>query len=108
MYSEVSPIRSGRSAGRIAPTRFELGDGKLDFIETHLTTARFAGCATRSAALRTEIAEKDQRLVLTTLRFACLAADQKTEDAVTTGRELAKDLSGLDKIHWAFDGVKHS
>ena len=100
---EINAKRSGRGDG----LQFEGDDNILDFIETDLTTARFAGCVTFSAALRNSISGKDQRLVLTSLRFACLAADQKTEDAVTAGRELAKDLSGLDKIHWTFDGVKH-
>ncbi len=87
--------------------RVELGFGGLDFIEKHLTTARFEGCATRAAALRSEISEKDQRLVLTALRFACLAADQKTEDARAAGHQLVKDISGLEKMHWTFRGVKH-
>lgn len=29
--------------------RVELGDGELEFIEKHLTTARFGGCAIRGA-----------------------------------------------------------
>jgi tetratricopeptide (TPR) repeat protein len=87
--------------------RVELGNGELDFIEKHLTTARFEGCATRGAALRIAISEKEPRVVLTALRFACLVADQKTEDAGAAGRQLAKDISGLEKVHRTFRGVKH-
>ena len=87
--------------------RVELGDGELPFIETHLTTARFGGCATRAAALRTETSEKNRQIMLTALRFACLAADQKTADALAAGRQLLKDIPGLGKIDWSFGGVKH-
>jgi hypothetical protein len=87
--------------------RVELGDGKLEFIESHLTTARFEGCATRAAALRTDILQKDQRIVLTALRFACLAADHKAEDARVAGYQLVKDISGLEKVRWVFSGTKH-
>jgi tetratricopeptide (TPR) repeat protein len=85
----------------------ELGDGELPFIEKHLTTAHFEGCAARATALRAQFSEKNERLVLTALRFACLAADQKTEDARAAGRQLVKDISGLEKVGWTFTGVEH-
>jgi tetratricopeptide (TPR) repeat protein len=87
--------------------RVDLGDGELDFIEKHLTTARFESCATRAAALRTDILEKDQQIVLMALRFACLAANEKTEDARAVGYELVKNVFALKQVHWTFRGVKH-
>jgi hypothetical protein len=87
--------------------RVELGTGELEFVESHLTTARFEGCATRAALLLTDTSWKDHRIVLTALRFACLAADQKAEDARVAGHQLVTDISGLEKVRWVFSGTKH-
>ncbi|MBZ5624074.1 MAG: tetratricopeptide repeat protein, partial [Acidobacteriia bacterium] len=87
--------------------RVELGEGELDFIEKHLTTARFDACATRASALEPEISESDQRQVLTALRFACLSAAQKIADARAAGRQLRQQTAGLDKVRWTFTGTKH-
>jgi hypothetical protein len=48
----------------------------------------------------------DQRIVLTALRFACLAANQKAENARVAGRQLVKDISDLEKVRWTFNGTK--
>jgi hypothetical protein len=61
----------------------------------------------RAWQLGTKTSEKGQRLLLTALRFACLAANQKAEDARAVGGELAKDISGLKKVRWSFRGVEH-
>jgi tetratricopeptide (TPR) repeat protein len=87
--------------------RVELGNGEPDFVEKHLTTARFEGCASRAAALDPKIEEKDIRVGLMALQFACLAANQKTEDARDAGSALAREIPGLEKTNWSFSGVKH-
>jgi hypothetical protein len=51
--------------------------------------------------------ENNRRVVLASLRFACLAADQRVEDARAAGSQLAKALSGLQKVGWTFAGVRH-
>jgi hypothetical protein len=94
-------------AFELGAMRIKLGDGELDFVEEHMTTARFDICATRAAVLQDKISEKDQRLMLTALRFACLAGAQKTEDARTAGRELRKGMVGLEKVRGTFSGDKH-
>jgi hypothetical protein len=87
--------------------RVQLGDGELDFVEKHLTTARFEACATRANSLQNKIPEKDLRVGLSALRLACLAAGQKTEDARTAASQLREELAGLEKSRWIFGGTKH-
>jgi tetratricopeptide (TPR) repeat protein len=87
--------------------RLELGDGKFDFIEVNLTTARFEDCASRAATAEREIKDSSQRLVMTALRFACLAAGGKKEEGREVWRQLVNDLSALGQIRWTFRGVKH-
>jgi hypothetical protein len=87
--------------------RVALGEGELHFVQNHLTTARFDACATRAAALESKISEQDQHQVLTALRFACLSAEQRPEDARAAGRQLRQQIAGLDKVHWTFSGTEH-
>lgn len=86
--------------------RVKLGTGGFDFVEKHLTTSQFAGCADRAAVLE-EATSKRLRLVMSTFEFACLAADHKHDAAMTVGRRLRRDVVGLEKVGWTFTGTRH-
>jgi hypothetical protein len=45
--------------------------------------------------------------VLTTLRFACLSGGQRTAESLAAGRDLQKEIAGLQKLNWSFSGTKH-
>jgi hypothetical protein len=41
------------------------------------------------------------------LRFACLAGEKKSDEALASGRWLRKELVGLEKVGWTFSGTEH-
>src|SRR5262249_49091881 len=78
-----------------------------DFVEKHLTTGRFAECDSLATASREVATEKQARLVLSSIEFACLTGEQKPEAAQAVGRRLRKEMSGLLKGSWSFGGTEH-
>ena len=94
-------------AFELAARRVELGDGEVDYVETHLTTGRFDACSARAAAIDAKISAKDQRQALAAIRFACLSAAQKSDEALAAGHALRRELAGLAKANWLFSGTKH-
>jgi uncharacterized protein YfcZ (UPF0381/DUF406 family) len=87
--------------------RVELGVGGEDFVEKHLTTARFEACAAMAAVLRGASTEKRIRLVMSSLEFACLSGEHNSDAALVAGRQLRKEMIGLQKVNWTFTGTEH-
>jgi hypothetical protein len=98
-------------AFELAAKRVELGGGEEDFVEAHLTTARFDACATRATALLKKTSMNELRVALTAIRFACLSAAQRTAERRVASRELRTEIGGLNggppPLGWNFTGVKH-
>ena len=87
--------------------RVEHGDGELDFVEKHLTTARFEACASRAEVLESKTSDKNMRTILIALRFACLAAGGKKDGARAAAAQLRESMTGLEKGNWDFGGTKY-
>jgi tetratricopeptide (TPR) repeat protein len=87
--------------------RVQLGDGGYDFVEKHLTTSRFDSCATRSEMAWDEATRKGIVIAMSSLEFACLTAEHKTDEALAVGRRLRKEVAGLKSVTWRFTGTEH-
>jgi tetratricopeptide (TPR) repeat protein len=87
--------------------RVELGSGQEDFVEKHLTTGRFDTCADLAAVVRNAASDKGMRLAMTSLEFACLSGEKKTDAALVVGHRLRKELTGFKKGDWTFSGTEH-
>lgn len=95
--------------------RVELGSGQSDYVEKHLTTGRFRECATLAQARYDEVTDKGVKLVMRAIRFACLWVSTgdslkgrvSSYDVVTAANVLRKEMEGLQKVGWTFDGTKH-
>jgi tetratricopeptide (TPR) repeat protein len=98
-------------AFELAAKRAELGVGEEDFVEAHLTTARFDSCATRAAAVLEKTPMNELRVSLSAIRFACLSAAHRTADRRAALRQLYTEIGGLNggppAAGWVFSGVKH-
>ncbi|WP_446742829.1 DUF2610 domain-containing protein [Silvibacterium acidisoli] len=84
----------------------ESGGGIDDFVESHLTTSRFEACSALATLDREKTADKQMRLVMTALDFACLSADQRRDAALAEGHRLRTDVAELEKSTWSFAGTK--
>jgi tetratricopeptide (TPR) repeat protein len=80
---------------------------RLEFVETHLTTARFSECVTRSAGFTDEELQGGALLVRDALRLACeYGAGQKNVARETAGAIL-QESAKLHEPVWEASGVKH-
>ncbi|MGA2095209.1 MAG: DUF2610 domain-containing protein [Candidatus Acidiferrum sp.] len=86
--------------------RVDLGEGGYDFVEKNLTTSRFEACANLAAIAWLEASDRI-RLVMSSIQFACLSAERKTDAALIVGRRLRKDVAGLKTVGWVFSGTKN-
>jgi hypothetical protein len=84
----------------------DLGEGGYDFVEKNLTTSRFEACANLAAIAWLEASDRI-RLVMSSIQFACLSAERKTDAALIVGRRLRKDVAGLKTVGWVFSGTKN-
>ncbi len=87
--------------------RVQLGQGEVDFVEKHLTTARFDGCITRAEHLQTQISDAGELVVLESLYFACLRASHMDSKAGQVLEKLRSDLQNVQSVDWSFNGTKH-
>jgi tetratricopeptide (TPR) repeat protein len=88
--------------------RVSLGEGQDDFIQNHLTTARFSDCASKASDRLTQVTDLHTKLVLTTIRLACLSATPGPADARTTAAsDIFTQIHNLQKTGWTFSGAKH-
>jgi tetratricopeptide (TPR) repeat protein len=88
--------------------RVSLGQDQDDFIENHLTTARFSDCASKASDRLAQVTDPHIKLVLTAIRLACLSAAPGPADArTTTASDIFSQIANLQKIGWSFSGIKH-
>jgi len=88
--------------------RVQLGLGAEDFVENHLTTGRFESCADLAAVMRDKDFEvKRLNLAMTSVEFACLNAEKKSDAALAVGRQLRKEIPDLQAAGWNFAGTEH-
>lgn len=87
--------------------RVEMGFGGRDFVEKQLTTGRFEECAAMATAVREGATEKTTRIIVSSIGFACLTAEQKPEAAHAAGHRLRKEVQDLGYFNWSFAGTKH-
>jgi len=80
---------------------------RLEFVQTHLTTARFSECVARSADFRDEELQAGALPVRDVLRLACqFGAGQKSGARQTAGAIL-QESANLHVPAWRASGVKH-
>jgi hypothetical protein len=89
--------------------RASLGQNQDDFIESHLTTARFSDCASKASDRLSQIADPSLKLALTAIRLACISAAPGLADARTSSAasDIFPQLRDLQKSNWSFAGAKH-
>jgi tetratricopeptide (TPR) repeat protein len=89
--------------------RVSIGQGQDDFIENHLTTARFSDCASKASDHLTQTNDPGEKLALTAIRLACLSAAVGPADARTTTAtsDIFTQIHNLQKVGWSFSGTKH-
>ena len=86
--------------------RIALGYGQDDFVEANLTASRFASCASMAEADGRNQTEARLKIVMLSLQYACLFAERNVMSLVA-GAELRRQISGLQKVGWTFNGTEH-